>query len=226
MASKDQQADRKGEEITSKPGEHAPTDTEFGRREAVEHLCTIRDLMASAEERVLFEPWALYMWGVVVFVATLIHAAAAATVEIAAIALAARVWVPAIVVGSFCELIAWKQALEREETPIFAKRFLRLLFSFLGVFVVLVAIVLWMFAQGALSPGVLLLCWSLAVLILAHASYLALFVEGYIGLAVAIIMLAAGFSGTAAYVAVGVFAAAMFAVIGAHIQVLMRKSSS
>mgnify|MGYP006306495893 CR=1 FL=1 len=119
--------------------------TEEGRRPLDDYLSdlkTVKDLLARHDEKSMLEPWAFHVWGVIVAIATSVHLVLAGRFPDGESALVASVWIPVLLAGGLGELVAWLSRMNRENTPLFGRRFVRFVLSAVGVFATIVPIVL------------------------------------------------------------------------------------
>lgn len=190
----------------------------------LQDLKTIKEILIQHDERPLLENWAFIVWGILIAIATAVHALLAGTAVSESLSLPVLIWIPAVVIGGAFEVAAWARQIRKEEAPLFGRRLARFMLNFMAIGISTFAVIIATYAHGALSPGILMCLSALFFTACAQGSFTALFYEGYLLLALGVLFIALGLGGSGAYVTAGVVGAATFVATGIHSEVLTRRA--
>lgn len=180
----------------------------------LEDLKVIREVLSENEERPLLEWWAFLLWGVLVIGGTL------ATPSLIEAGLSAMesflyLWVPIMIVGAAGEFTALLRKFNREETPLFTRRYLKLFATFSLIFVALTAIAIPLINDG-IAPGILLVIASVPAIFYAYATFTSLFAEAGTLLVVGVFLEFLGIREPWLYLAAGLVIGGVYAFMGFH----------
>lgn len=180
----------------------------------LEDLKVIREVLRENEERPLLEWWAFLLWGVLVVGGTL------ATPFLLESGLTVMesflyLWVPIMILGAAGEFTALLRKFNREETPLFTRRYIKLFATFTLTFVALTAIVIPLIAEG-IAPGTILVVASVPAIFYAYATFSSLFVEASILLVVGIFLEFLGVREPWLYISVGITVGVVYLTMGFH----------
>lgn len=192
-------------------------------RRYVEDIETIRRLMTRYEEQAIIKHWAFYLWGLLVAAGSTINYVLFRSIGLGGLDAVLRIWVPVLLIGSLGEILGWLMNAHENGMALFTRRSRRILAGYLGVAVVLLMVVI-DGAPSGIHAGTLLAIGSVPLLLYAQVSFGALFTEGFVLLALALVLRM--FSGHAAELrlVVGVFCGISYAVAGVHSYVLATRT--
>jgi len=180
----------------------------------LEDLKVIREVLRENEERPLVEWWAFLLWGVLVFAGTF-FSAYLIDLGMSAMEGFLYVWVPVLILGSAGEIAALLKRFNKEETPLFTRRYTKLFGTFFLVTIALLAVLVPLIEAGV-SPGTLLVVASVPIIFYAYATFASLFVEASAMLVLGIFLEFLPASPEWLYVAVGVTVGAVYSLGGLH----------
>lgn len=188
-------------------------------------LETVRDLLTRHEEKSMIESWAFYIWGVLVILGTVVHALLSQRSTLDETAVLLSVWGPVVLLGGGGEMAAWLARVRSEKTPLFGRRFVRFVLSAVGAFIAVVPVVLVLYRNGLLSPGLALLLVSFVFLIYAEITFSSLFFEAYILLFLGLGFFVLGVTSITGYLVAGMAVGLAFLAFGVHAAVLEKERS-
>ncbi len=181
----------------------------------VKDLKTIREIMISYEEQPIVKPWAFYSWGGVCILGTLIHFWLYGTIGLAGRAALLRVWLPVLVIGSLGETLAWLFYARDAGMALLTRRSKRMLAGYVGIIIALALLVIDGIPAG-LHVGTALAIGSVPLLAYAQLTFSALYVEGFLLLAIALVFRAAGVNSPSLYLVGGILTGVTYIGAGIH----------
>ena len=187
----------------------------------LEDLKVIREVLRENEERPLLEWWAFLLWGALVVAGTLASSVLVGR-GMTPMECFIYLWVPVFIVGSAGEMAALLRKFNREETPLFTRRYIKLFATFLLIFVALLAVVIPLI-QAGISPGSLMVVASVPVIFYAYATFSSLFVEAGALLVFGLFLEFLPFSPPWLYVSVGIVVGLVYAAGGIHSRAAERR---
>ncbi len=105
---------------------HNPED----RKEYIEDLKTIKDLLIEVEEKPIVESWAFFTWGLCIVLGSIIHYITEVYLGFKVLDLALKVWLPVLLVGGFFESIAYVKRMTKESIPLLSRTMKKFVFTF------------------------------------------------------------------------------------------------
>ncbi len=100
------------------------------KREYLEDLKTIKDLLIDVEEKPLVESWAFFTWGLCIVLGSVIHYITEVYFAFSAFDLGLKVWLPVVLVGGFFESIAYVKRMTKESIPLFSRTMKKSILTF------------------------------------------------------------------------------------------------
>jgi hypothetical protein len=205
--------------------EECPMKSEQTPEAYLDDLRTIRTLMARYEEQSMVRPWVFVIWGFLVIPAALLSRSVYDAGIMTGSEVFLSIWVPALVIGGVLETVGWYQHARTAGTALVSGRMARLYLTGGGIVVLVVILVLALLPVG-LTPTVVLAVAASPILMYALMTYASLFIEAYLLLATAaLLMVPWPMASIAAFdaAAAGVLAGATFIVVGVHTAIAERK---
>ena len=193
-------------------------ETERSLESYLSDLKTVKDLLIRHDEKSMLEPWTFFVWGVLVAAGTVVHSLLVGRSSGSIVA----IWVPIVVAGGISETLAWLSRMNKEQTPLLGRRFVRFILSAGGVFAAILPIGIALYRAGLLSPGLILIMSAVVFLVYAEITFSSLFIESYLVLTIGVVLQAAGLASRGAFIAAGIVLSVSFLAFGLHSVVLER----
>jgi hypothetical protein len=193
------------------------------QKRILEDVRIIKSTLDSEEARLLLPPWAYFSWALVVAAGTGLSYFLYRGMGFSGLQLALTVWVPAIIIGGSFEMVGWLSWLKKEELVLRTDWMQRMLLSFCGVVVGLMALGFSLSASGSGLAGFFVISLSICFMTLGSYSWKEIFYEAYILLFIGVLMLLFANEGAAASLASGFICSAGFAAAGIHLKLLARR---
>ncbi|HUW42377.1 MAG TPA: hypothetical protein VMV90_15325 [Rectinemataceae bacterium] len=189
----------------------------------VEDLRAIRAMLAEGSDVPLIYPWAFFAWAVLVAAGAAAHYALYLRLALGARDALLWLWLPLVIVGAIVEGISFALKASKGSVPLFNRRLGGAMLSGFAMLVILTVVVVRLSLSGSLSPGLGLLIASLPIIIYAQISYVSLYFETFVGIAVGLLLEFAGARGPLLLFAAAEFAALLYAACGFHIAAIERR---
>jgi hypothetical protein len=100
------------------------------KKEYLDDLKTIKDLLIEVEEKPLVESWAFFTWGLFIVLGSVLHYITEVYFSFSALDLLLKVWLPVILVGGFFESIAYVKRMTKESIPLFSRTMQKFFLTF------------------------------------------------------------------------------------------------
>jgi hypothetical protein len=101
------------------------------KKNYLEDLQTIKDLLIEVEEKPMVESWAFFTWGFCCVVGSIGHFITERYFGFLALDLGLKVWLPVFLLGGFFETIAYIKRMNKESIPLFSKTMKKFILTFL-----------------------------------------------------------------------------------------------
>jgi len=183
------------------------------RWDEVRHL---KALLARAEDRPFWEPWAFWVWSGLVALGTVFNAWAETQWQWSLHQSFLMLWLPLVVAGGLAETGALIVRMGRTQQPWLSRPFLKILGGLFGFWVGGTTFILAALHPANPVPALILLFLSMSFFWIGSVSFAGHFLEALFLLAAAIVLLIGGWHGAAAYWTAGVVSSAAFFVGGFH----------
>lgn len=159
------------------------------RKKYLEDIQTIKGILMEVEERSIIEPWAFYVWSVLVLLGTILQIFILKSLNWNASKNFLFIWLPVILISSLSELSSWVIKAKKESRLVFSRLIYKFLFSAIGIFsaAALAFVLLVRAGLFAVLPGTALAFTSVIFFLYGIVSYRFLIVSGYVMLALGIL---------------------------------------
>ncbi|HUX36528.1 MAG TPA: hypothetical protein VMV44_01380 [Rectinemataceae bacterium] len=194
---------------------------EFEKR--VDDIRAIRTMLADREDVPLIYPWAFFIWAFLVAGGSISHYLAYTSSGLDVHKALVWIWLPILIVGAVVESVSFALKAGRSAVPLLNRRFGGALLGGLASVIILTLVMIRLAMALAMTPGLVLLVGSFAMIFYAQISYSSLFIEAFVGIAVGLLLEFGGFKGPVAFLASGVIASLLYCASGIHIVAIERR---
>ena len=187
----------------------------------LEDLKVIREVLRQNEERPLLEWWAFLLWGIFVIAGSLLTYRFIGA-PLTAFESLLYIWVPVLIICSAGEITALLRKFNKEETPLFTRRYMKLFGTFFLTIIALIAITVPLVRSG-IAPGTIMVVAAVPAIFYAYATFTSLFVESGTLLVVGIFLEFLGIREPWLYLSVGIAVGVLYSVMGVHSRIVERR---
>ncbi|MBN1797281.1 MAG: hypothetical protein JW822_01800 [Spirochaetales bacterium] len=100
------------------------------RKDYIEDLKTIKELLIEVEEKPIIESWGFFTWGLCIVLGSIFHYIMEVHFGFKALDIALKVWLPVFLVGGFFECIAYIKRMTKESIPLLSRTMKKFVFTF------------------------------------------------------------------------------------------------
>ena len=180
----------------------------------LDEIRELKFLLTKAEERTLLEPWAFWVWGVLVWLGTGLNPFLDQLWHWSLQEAFLRLWVPLFVVGGIVESFALFSRIRRDEIPWISPSFLKLLGGLCGFWVAGTILLLAVLHPGNPLPAIFLLFLSLCFFWLGSITFTKIYLVAALALVAGLVLFVGQWNDFSAYLASGILSGALFLCAG------------